>query len=132
MRRLFTSSALASLRANRLPPRPKINEEDIEETFIKGSGKGGQKINKTNSKVQLRHVPTGIVVDCQFSRSREDNRKKAREILALRVDSVLNGDNSREAIVTRFYQQKARKKKQRGRKSQRERTEQDNKDELLE
>lgn len=128
-RRFFFSSALAAMKANRLPPRPKIQESDIEETFIKGSGKGGQKINKTNSKVQLCHIPTGIVINCQFSRSREDNRKRAREILALKVDSIINRDNSREAIVAKYYQQKARKKKQRGRRNQRERAEDENKEE---
>jgi protein subunit release factor B len=37
-----------------------IDENDIEEKFVKGGGKGGQKINKTNSKVQLLHIPTGL------------------------------------------------------------------------
>eukprot|EP00920_Eleutheroschizon_duboscqi_P036359 GHVT01087730.1.p1 GENE.GHVT01087730.1~~GHVT01087730.1.p1 ORF type:complete len:341 (-),score=7.00 GHVT01087730.1:854-1876(-) len=47
---------------------PKINEADLDERFIKGSGKGGQKINKTSSMVQLIHHPTGIVVRCQATR----------------------------------------------------------------
>ena len=55
--------------------------------------------NKTNSAVQLRHIPTGIVVKCQATRSREQNRKTARELLAARLDELANGDKSRTAIV---------------------------------
>ena len=43
-----------------------LKDEDIEENFVKGSGPGGQKINKTNSKVQLKHIPTGIVVSVRI------------------------------------------------------------------
>jgi len=42
-----------------------IHEEDITEKFILGSGSGGQKINKTNSCVWLKHEPTGIIIKCQ-------------------------------------------------------------------
>lgn len=88
---------------NKLPPRPTwlIKEEDIEERFIKGgSGPGGQKINKTNSKVQLKHIPTGIVVTNQLSRSQETNRKRAREILAEKIQFLQDPENSRLAVVT--------------------------------
>ncbi|KAK5703082.1 hypothetical protein LTR97_004029 [Elasticomyces elasticus] len=81
-----------------LPPRPKILETDIEEAFLKGSGPGGQKINKTSSAVQLKHLPTGIVVKCQETRSRQLNRKFARNILAEKLDILEKGDESRSAI----------------------------------
>lgn len=55
--------------------------EDIEETFIRGSGPGGQKINKTSSTVRLRHVPTGLEVRCQEERSQSLNRQRALERL---------------------------------------------------
>jgi peptidoglycan hydrolase CwlO-like protein len=55
--------------------------------------------NKTNSAVQLKHIPTGIVVKSQATRSRSQNRKLAREILAQRIDELTNGDHSRSAIV---------------------------------
>ncbi|CAH2354209.1 uncharacterized peptide chain release factor-like protein, mitochondrial [[Candida] railenensis] len=87
---------------NKLPPRPKwlIVEEEIDEKFLKGGrGPGGQKINKTNSKVQLTHKPTGLVVTCQYSRSQESNRKKAREILALKLEEQQNPENSRTAVL---------------------------------
>lgn len=117
----FSSSAGLLLKKTQYPPRPKINEAEITEVFLKGGGKGGQKINKTNSKVQLKHIPTGIVVESQFSRSREDNRKRARNILALKLDEIYNKENSRAAILAKIAIKKARKKKQLGRKHQRER-----------
>ncbi|KAI1738476.1 RF-1 domain-containing protein [Xylaria scruposa] len=83
-----------------LPPRPKPPpEEDIEESFLKGSGPGGQKINKTNSAVQLKHIPTGLVIKCQATRSRTQNRNIARQLLADKLDDMTRGDESRSSIV---------------------------------
>ncbi|KOS18637.1 putative peptide chain release factor-like protein [Escovopsis weberi] len=96
-RRSFTGGA-ASLK--NLPSRPKPPpDSEIEESYLKGSGPGGQKINKTNSAVQLKHIPTGIVVKSQATRSRSQNRKHAREILAQRLDDLINGEQSRAAVV---------------------------------
>ena len=81
-----------------LPPRRKIEESEIEEAFLKGSGPGGQKINKTSSAVQLKHLPTGIVVKSQETRSRDQNRKLARQILGEKLDQIEKGDESRVAI----------------------------------
>lgn len=81
-----------------LPPRRVIDESEISESFLKGSGPGGQKINKTSSAVQLKHGPTGIVVKCQHTRSRDQNRKLARQILGERLDELEKGDQSRTAI----------------------------------
>ena len=50
---------------------------EIEERFIRGTGPGGQKINKTSSTVWLRHRPTGIEVRCQAQRSQAANRERA-------------------------------------------------------
>jgi peptide chain release factor len=50
---------------------------DVEERFVLGSGKGGQKINKTSSCVWLRHGPTGVEVRCQRERSQTANREVA-------------------------------------------------------
>ena len=46
-----------------------IREQDLEESFVRGSGRGGQKVNKTNNCVYLRHTPTGIAVKCHADRS---------------------------------------------------------------
>jgi protein subunit release factor B len=81
-----------------LPPRRKIDENEITESFLKGTGPGGQKINKTSSAVQLKHLPTGLVVKVQGTRSREQNRKDARRLLAERLEEQEKGDESRTAI----------------------------------
>ncbi|KAI1076298.1 RF-1 domain-containing protein [Whalleya microplaca] len=90
-----------------LPPRPKLPPEDeIEESFLKGSGPGGQKINKTNSAVQLKHLPTGLVVKSQATRSRSQNRTIARRLLADKLDDLALGDQSRAAVVGEFRRKK--------------------------
>ncbi len=61
--------------------RWQIREEDLQERFVLGSGSGGQKINKTSSRVYLKHLPSGVEVSCQDSRSREKNRETARQRL---------------------------------------------------
>ncbi|KAH8664084.1 RF-1 domain-containing protein [Xylariales sp. PMI_506] len=101
-RRPFSTCALRPKKAGTapMPPRPKPPPEaEIDESFLKGSGPGGQKINKTNSAVQLKHLPTGIVVKCQATRSRSQNRTIARQLLADRLDDIARGDQSRAAIV---------------------------------
>ncbi|WVR06876.1 hypothetical protein IAU60_003912 [Kwoniella sp. DSM 27419] len=76
-------------RLNRILSRQRkmeIPESDLDEKFVKGRGPGGQAINKTNSSVSLTHIPTGIRVQAQPTRSREENRKVARRILAERLE----------------------------------------------
>ncbi|KAK2060867.1 RF-1 domain-containing protein [Colletotrichum caudatum] len=91
-----------------MPPRPKPPpDSEIEESYLKGSGPGGQKINKTSSAVQLKHIPTGVVVKSQATRSRTQNRKIAREILAQKLDDLQNGNQSRSAIVGEVKRKKA-------------------------
>lgn len=62
--------------------------------------------NKTNSAVQLRHRPTGIVVKSQATRSRSQNRAIARSLLAARLDELWNGPVSRTAVVAASKQKK--------------------------
>jgi protein subunit release factor B len=64
-----------------------ISRDDLEESFIRGSGHGGQKVNKTSSTVRLRHVPTGIEVRCQEERSLSQNRYLARVELCEKLES---------------------------------------------
>ncbi|RYP50680.1 hypothetical protein DL768_003824 [Monosporascus sp. mg162] len=98
-RRSFSGTAALQKHRN-FPPRPKPPpESEIEESFLKGSGPGGQKINKTNSAVQLKHIPTGIVVKSQATRSRSQNRTIARQLLADRLDDLARGGESRSAVV---------------------------------
>jgi len=99
-------------------PRPvKIVLEDaqLDEQFVKGSGNGGQKINKTSSCVVLTHVPTGIVVKCQKTRSLQQNRKEARRLLVLRLDTMVNGELSKTARKADKVRRRKSKAKQRQR-----------------
>jgi peptide chain release factor len=75
-----------------------IKEEEIEESFVRGSGPGGQKINKTSSCVMLKHLPTGIVVRCQESRSQHRKRELARRVLQSKIEVQILGERSRLAM----------------------------------
>jgi protein subunit release factor B len=93
--------------AKQMPPRRIIPESDLIENFLKGSGPGGQKINKTSSAVQLKHIPTGIVVKYQDTRSRAINRKVARQLLQDRLEEHELGDEARTRVKAR---EKSKKK----------------------
>jgi protein subunit release factor B len=71
----------------------------MSHVYLKGSGPGGQKINKTNSAVQITHIPTGIVVKSQATRSRSQNHKIAARILAEKVEWLERGKESRVELV---------------------------------
>ena len=66
----------------------RIRDEDLQEDFIRGSGPGGQKVNKTSSTVVLRHLPTGVEVRCQKERSQVMNRHWARVELCDRLETI--------------------------------------------
>lgn len=89
---------------------PKLNEADLEEQLIRGSGPGGQATNKTNNAVLLKHKPTGLVVKCHETRSAWDNKKRAREILVTKLDNLLNKERSIEAQI-RALEEKQRVRK---------------------
>ncbi|MCK5833849.1 peptide chain release factor-like protein [bacterium] len=87
-----------------------ILEEDLTEKFIHGSGRGGQKLNKTASCVYIKHEPTGIEVKVQQSRSREVNRFIARRILCEKIKEQRDGIISkRESKNYKIRKQKARR-----------------------
>jgi protein subunit release factor B len=87
-----------------------VAEQDLIETFIRGSGKGGQKINKTSSCVQLTYLKTGWVIRCQMSRSREQNRFFARRLLLEKLEKAFLGEKSeKEQRVRKLRLQKKRR-----------------------
>ena len=87
-----------------------VFEEDLEESFILGSGPGGQKVNKTASTVRLYHAPSGTMVKCGLNRSREMNRWLARRELAEKILERTNAAaSSRRQEVEKIRRQKRRR-----------------------
>ena len=91
-----------------------INDADIIELFTLASKKGGQKVNKTSSCVYLKHIPTGIEVKCQETRSQALNRFLARRILTDKIESLVLG---RESAEQKRYEKIRRQKRRRSRRS---------------
>jgi len=87
-----------------------VREEEFRETFIRSSGPGGQKVNKTSSCVFLVHLPTGLSVKCQQERSQTLNRFLARRILLDRIERLRTGLVSAERMrVEKIRRQKRRR-----------------------
>ena len=111
----FPDIVEASLRARfvSLGVRP----EDVEERFVRGTGAGGQKINKTSSTVWLQHRPTGVEVRCQRERSQSVNRLLAwtelAQKLAWRRQESANQAQAARELVRRQKRQKSHGQKAR-------------------
>lgn len=87
-----------------------VREEELSEEFIRGGGSGGQKINKTSSCVRLAHVPTGVSVKCQATRSLEANRWLARRALAEKIlEAARSSESARIQEAERIRRQKRRR-----------------------
>ena len=84
-----------------------IHDVDLEETFARSSGPGGQNVNKVATAVTLRHRPSGVSVTVQDSRSQAVNRKLARERLLDAIESARQ--ESRAAEIAE--REKARRRK---------------------
>jgi len=87
-------------------------ENDIEETFVRSTGPGGQKTNKTSTCVHLKHIPSGLTVKVQKSRSQPLNRYYARNQMCELLENKLLGKESLQAKKI----QKIRKQKDRRRR----------------
>jgi protein subunit release factor B len=86
-----------------------IKDADLEENFVRGSGKGGQKINKTASCVHLIHKSSGLEVKCQKERSQALNRFFARRLLCDKIEEQREGVKSKKVQA----QEKIRRQKRR-------------------
>ncbi len=67
-----------------------VKKSEIKIETFKSSGAGGQHVNKTNSAVRLKHIPTNIVVECQKERSQHKNKKHALKIMQLKINEFKN------------------------------------------
>jgi len=89
-----------------------IREEDLEESFVRSGGPGGQNVNKVATCVVLKHHPSGITVRCQQERSQALNRFLARRILADRLERRYLGRLSAEAQrIAKLRRQKRKRSK---------------------
>ena len=89
-----------------------VREEEFRETFVRSSGPGGQKVNKTSSCVQIVHLPTGLSAKCQQERSQALNRFLARRILLDRIERLKTGIVKAERMrVEKIRRQKRKRSK---------------------
>lgn len=90
-----------------------IRESDLVEKFIRSQGKGGQNVNKVETCVYIKHVPTGIDVKCQQERSQALNRFLARRILTDKIEFKLKGEESAQQQRIEKIRRQKRKRSQR-------------------
>jgi len=90
-----------------------IFEKDIVEKFVRSSGRGGQKVNKTSTCVYLKHLPTKVEVKCQRERSQALNRFLARRILTDKIEQMIRGRESEERQRIEKIRRQKRKRSQR-------------------
>ncbi|KAF8352301.1 RF-1 domain-containing protein [Amanita rubescens] len=109
-------SALKKAHKNR--KLPVLHEEDIEESFVRGSGPGGQSINKTENNVQLLHKPTGFRVSCQETRSLSTNRKLARRLLLEKLDQLENPGLTKGDLGRAKQRERERRRRKKAKKKQ--------------
>jgi protein subunit release factor B len=90
-----------------------ILEEDLEEKFVRSSGRGGQHVNKTSTCVMLHHRPSDLQVKCQMMRSQWENRYLARRILCEKLEDNLLGEKSERARKRHKIRAQKRKRSKR-------------------
>lgn len=90
----------------------KIYPFDIDEQFVRGSGSGGQKVNKTSSTVLLKHLPTGVEVRCQKHREQSLNRISAYKLLIDKIEEIkLGRESEKSKKIFKLIKQKRRRSK---------------------
>lgn len=88
-----------------------VREEDLRESFIRSSGKGGQHVNKSSTCVQLLHLPTGLEVKCMQDRSQSVNRFLARRELLEKIAALRGEATGRERERKAALKKKAKRRK---------------------
>ncbi len=94
-----------------------VSEADIEESFVRSGGAGGQKVNKSSSCVMLLHRPTGLRVKCQTTRYQAMNRFLARRLLLDKIEEQKRGyveaERARIEKIRRQKRKRSRRAKER-------------------
>jgi len=87
-----------------------LRQKDIIESFVRSQGPGGQNVNKTSTRVYLKHLPTGIEVKCQKERSQSLNRYLARKILLEKIETLILGRlSTQRQRIEKIRRQKRRR-----------------------
>jgi protein subunit release factor B len=95
-----------------------VRDSDIEEKFIRSSGKGGQHVNKTSTCVYLKHTPTGIEVKCMKDRSQSVNRFLARRELLEKIEGQAGGTTAGDLLRDKIRKKKSRSRRRVHRKNE--------------
>jgi len=90
-----------------------VRESDLEESFVRSGGAGGQKVNKSSSCVMLLHRPTGLRVKCQTTRHQAMNRFLARRLLLDKIERAQKGYVEAEQAAREKIRRQKRKRSQR-------------------
>lgn len=102
--RIHTSTASVAILPIYKQTNVEVKESDLEISFFRSGGKGGQNVNKVETAVRILHKPTGIVVKCSVERSQQRNREKAMEMLRSRLQQLEDEKRAREASAERASQ----------------------------
>lgn len=88
-----------------------VREEELEERFIRSSGRGGQHVNKTSTAVQVRHLPSGLEARCDQERSQSLNRFLARRELLDKIARSRGLATKGDDRIAKLRKQKARRQR---------------------
>lgn len=102
--RVHTSTATVAILPVVEPKEVNINPSDLEVTFSRAGGPGGQNVNKIESAVRILHKPTGIMVSCREERNQHANRERAMEILRAKLYEIQQSKEVGDITVARREQ----------------------------